>query len=85
MIWTDSPPKANIGTMRIASCLLLLCLGACSGDPRAYGITGPGAAPQPPPQPNDSTLGDPGVPNTGSVYGPSITPSTGSGRFWGYN
>ena len=71
--------------MRIASLLLLLCLAACSGDPRAYGITGPGVPPSPPVQPDDSALGQPGIPDSSTVYGPSVTPSTGPNKFWGYN
>jgi hypothetical protein len=71
--------------MRIALFLLLSCLAACSGDPRSYGITGPGRQPAPPALPDDATLGQPGIPDGGSVVGPSITPSTGSNRFWGYN
>jgi hypothetical protein len=76
---------ASIRAMRFAPVLLLLCLAACSGDPRAYGITGPGRPPQPPVQPDDATLTQPGLPNSGSAYGPSVNPSTGNGRFWGYD
>jgi hypothetical protein len=71
--------------MRIASVLLLLCLAACSGDPRSYGITGPGSPAQPPEQPDDATVGQPGLPNSGTLYGPSVVPNTGTGRYWGYN
>jgi len=70
--------------MRLALVLLPLCLAACSGDPSAYGITGPGAPPKPPAQPDDATLTQPGLPSSGSAYGPSVNPSTGYGRFWGY-
>lgn len=71
--------------MRIAPLLLLSCLAACSGDPRHYGITGPGATQAPPALPDDSTLGQPGLPDSSTVIGPSITPSTGPNHYWGYN
>jgi hypothetical protein len=64
--------------------LLLLCLSACSGDPGAYGITGP-APPTPPVPMEDSRAGTPGVPEPASAISPSIYPTTGNGRFWGYN
>jgi hypothetical protein len=67
---------------RAASLLVLLGLAACSGNPRDYGITGPGSTPSLQP---DTTLGMPGVPDASTVYGPSLEPTTGSGRFWGYN
>ena len=74
------PPMRAIATL-----LLLLGLAACSANPAAYGITGPGRPPVLPAQPGDADVGQPGLPNSASVYGPSIVPSTGTGRFWGYN
>jgi hypothetical protein len=71
--------------MRAPIALLLLCLAGCSGNPSAYGITGPGAQQARPRLPDDATVGQPGLPDTGTVVGPSITPSTGSSRYWGYN
>jgi hypothetical protein len=71
--------------MRIIAILSVLCLAACSGDPRSYGITGPGKPQAPPEQPDDSSVGRPGIPDSGTVYGPSVVPSTGSNRYWGYN
>ena len=35
--------------------------------------------------PDDSSVGRPGIPDSGTVYGPSVVPSTGSNRYWGYN
>ncbi len=71
--------------MRAAAALLfLLGLAACSGDPAAYGITGPGAM-RPVPGPRDTTVDAPAIPDTGTVYGPSVVPSTGGGHYWGYN
>ena len=67
---------------------LLLVLAACSGDPRSFGITGPGAPAVPKPdatQTRDDTNGMPGVPTTGTYYGPTSGPVTGSSGFWGYN
>jgi hypothetical protein len=67
---------------------LLLVLAACSGDPRSFGITGPGAPAVPKPdatQTRDDTNGMPGVPTTGTYYGPTTGPVTGSSGFWGYN
>jgi hypothetical protein len=67
---------------------LLLILAACSGDPGSFGITGPGspAATKPDPaQTRDDTNGMPGVPTSGTYYGPTNGPVTGSSGFWGYN
>ena len=64
--------------MRILSLLLLLT--ACSGDPRDYGITG--ARPVQPPAAREDLSG---IPDSSGVIGPSVTPTTGGGRFWGYN
>jgi hypothetical protein len=69
---------------------LLLFLAACSGDPGSYGITGPGAPPEPvtpSPDTTPDTAPTPGVTTTGPTYGPSGTsgPSTGNSGFWGYN
>jgi hypothetical protein len=66
---------------------LLTVLAACSGDPRDYGITGPG----PPPakvvhhEDEPDTSPTPGVTTTGTSYGPSTGPVTGTSGFWGYN
>jgi hypothetical protein len=67
--------------------VLLLPLAACAGGPQALGITGPdggkdgpaAAAPLPSPLDNPETL------QSGGRYGPSYAPSTGGGRFWGYD
>jgi hypothetical protein len=65
---------------------VLFVLAACSGDPRSYGITGPGTQAVTKPEPartGDSAM--PGVPTTGTYYGPTTAPVTGSSGFWGYN
>ena len=71
---------------------LLLCLAACSGDPRSYGITGPGTnthtdAPSMPG--TDPVAGDndtaPGVSTSGSSYGPTNGPIRGRTGYYGYN
>jgi len=67
---------------------LILPVVACSGDPRSYGITGPGpqAAPASMRAPTgDDTGAVPGVPTSGSYYGPSRGPIAGGSGFWGYN
>jgi hypothetical protein len=66
----------------------LMFLAACSGDPRSYGITGPGSTPEPAvasPDTIPDTAPTPGVTTTGPTYGPSNGPSTGNSGFWGYN
>lgn len=62
----------------------LLALAGCAGSPADLGITGP-APPVPPPLNDDGTVGRPGLPDAGAGYGPSIIPSTGSGRYFNYN
>ena len=62
------------------------CLAACAGDPRSYGITGPGTGPAPAAQPMGMDADQvPGVPTYGTFYGPTNTPMTGASGFWGYN
>jgi hypothetical protein len=67
---------------------LLISLAACSGDPKSYGITGPGQQPiapvAPTPDPNGSTV-TPGVPTPGSYYGSSIGPIPSNSGYYGYN
>ncbi|WP_428483490.1 hypothetical protein [Rhodopila sp.] len=73
--------------MRIFYIMCLIVLSSCSGDPRSLGITGPGtqAATPPPSSTLEDTTGTPGVPTSGSFYGPSRGPVTGASGFWGYN
>lgn len=72
--------------MRTVMLAAILILAGCSGDPRSYGITGPGQQPAPTPGVSSGALpADPGVPTTGTYYGPSVTPMQGSSGFWGYN
>lgn len=70
--------------MRVTVMLcLLIGLAGCDASPASLGITGP-APPPPVTTPDDSTIGIPGVPDT-TGYGPSVAPSTGSGRYFNYN
>lgn len=62
---------------------LVLALAACAEGPGALGLTGP-SAPTPPSPPDDAQITAPGVPG-GSQYAPNITPTTGGGRYYGYN
>jgi hypothetical protein len=66
---------------------LLVLLSACSGDPKSWGITGPGGASQPAasndPVPEATT--PPGMSTTGSTYGPTGGASSGTSGYWGYN
>ncbi|HTW69796.1 MAG TPA: hypothetical protein VME47_07920 [Acetobacteraceae bacterium] len=75
----------------ICLALMLLVLAGCAAGPQALGITGPqgstnkaAAAPAVPPPPTDP-LDNPGLMQSGTRYGPTYTPSTGSSGFWGYN
>jgi hypothetical protein len=79
---------AQSAVMRTVLALgFLTLLVACSGDPRSFGITGPGAEPAPaaPATASPDTAPMPGVATTGPTYGPSTAPSTGNSGFWGYN
>jgi hypothetical protein len=71
--------------IRAFSLLAVLALGACDATPASLGITGPGPPPSPPPAIDDSTILNPGVPDPGNSYGPSVGPSPSSGRFFNYN
>lgn len=66
---------------------LLIALAACSGDPRSYGITGPGTHSAPATPANETPDSAPvaGVSTSGTSYGPSNRPTTGASGFWGYN
>jgi len=66
----------------------MILLAACSGDPKSYGITGPGQqTPAPVVSPLDSNASTPtpGVPTAGSYYGSSIGPIPTNSGFFGYN
>jgi hypothetical protein len=68
--------------------LLLLPLAGCAGGPQALGITGPrdsslGTTAAPPP--GQDPLDSPNAFQSGTRYSPSTGPTTGSGRYWGYN
>ena len=62
----------------------LLVLAGCTGSPADYGITGP-ATPVEAPPPDDSSIDRPGIRDPGAGYGPSVAPTTGTGRFFNYN
>jgi hypothetical protein len=63
---------------------VLLALAGCAGSPADLGITGP-TPPAPPQGFDDGTVERPGLPDAGAGYGPSVTPSTGGGRYFNYN
>lgn len=69
---------------RIACCALLFAgLAACGRSPQSLGITG--ALPATPPEAEgDNVIRDPGVPQGNSTYNPSVLPTTGGGRYYGY-
>ncbi len=70
--------------MRFIILSLLLFLGGCGANPAALGITG-APIPAPPPDPGEVQTGIPGAPITGTQYAPNLPPSTGAGKYWGYN
>jgi hypothetical protein len=65
----------------------LIVLAACSGDPKSWGLTGPGPQQAPPEAPvaAPDTSPTPGVTTTGPTYGPTFGPTGGNNGFWGYN
>jgi hypothetical protein len=77
--------------MRVAlafGLLLAVAVAGCSGDPRSFGITGPGVQAVVPPAAaatGADTSPTPGAPTSGTYYGPSNGPITGGSGFWGYN
>jgi hypothetical protein len=80
-------PAQSAAMCKVLALGFLTFLAACSGDPRSFGITGPGAEPPPvaPPIASPDTAAAPGVSTTGPTYGPSTAPSSGNSGFWGYN
>jgi hypothetical protein len=85
-----SAHKAQSYSVRKVTSLLLLLLpfAGCAGGPEALGITGPQGSSlgttAPPPAGQDP-LESPNTFQSGTRYSPSSGPTTGSGRFWGYN
>jgi hypothetical protein len=68
--------------------LVLFALAGCAGGPQALGITGPrdsSLGTTPPPPPGQDPLDSPNTFQSGTRYSPSTGPTTGSGRYWGYN
>jgi hypothetical protein len=82
---------AQIGAMRrrllVLALVPLLPLAACAGGPQGLGITGPQGHPTAveAPPPAADPLDAPDLLQSGSRYGPSTTPTTGGGHFWGYD
>lgn len=70
--------------IRTLSLLAALTLANCDATPASLGITGPGAPPSPP-KIDDSTILNPGIPDPGNGYGPSIGPNPSAGQFFNYN
>ena len=71
---------------RVLFLIAVVGVAGCSDSPASLGITGPGAdAPAPPSIGDDSIIGNPGIPDYGQSYGPSIGPIPSSGRFFNYN
>jgi hypothetical protein len=68
--------------------LLIFCLTALAGcvgtSPASLELTGAPAA-IPPIDPSDATIGVPGVQPGIGPYTPSLVPSTGGGRYFGYH
>ncbi|MBV9247926.1 MAG: hypothetical protein JO227_01585 [Acetobacteraceae bacterium] len=65
--------------------LILTMMGGCASGPEALGITGPGGSeglsvPSP-----EQVLERTGPFQSGGRYAPSMVPSTGNGRYWGYD
>jgi len=65
--------------------LVCVCglLAGCTGGPQGVGITGPGAA-RPAAQPDEGSDPFESLGN-GGIYAPNMVPTTGGGRYWGYN
>jgi hypothetical protein len=71
--------------MRAVLLIAVLSLAGCSGSPESLGITGPGARPPVHPDSDDSTVGNPGLPDSGGAYAPSYGPNPAGGRYFNYN
>ncbi|HTW69508.1 MAG TPA: hypothetical protein VME47_06450 [Acetobacteraceae bacterium] len=72
--------------------LMLLPLAGCAATPQSLGITGPqgttnkaARAPAAEPSPASDPLDNPDLLQSGTRYGPSYAPSSGSSGYWGYN
>ena len=62
---------------------VLSMLAGCARTPASLGLTGAGLA-VPPPEASDADLGVPGLyQGTDGLYGPSLVPQTGGGRYFG--
>ncbi len=68
----------------LVCCFLLLGgLTACGRSPQSLGITG--ALPGTPPEAEgDNVIRDPGAPQGNASFNPSVLPTTGGGRYYGY-
>ena len=80
---------AQIGTMLRMVTVLCLCglLAGCAGGPQSLGITGPGPTGATTPQPYVAADPAESVESLGNAarYAPNMVPTTGGGRYWGYN
>jgi hypothetical protein len=90
-----APAPAQTGAMRVPSLTCLgfagccLLLAGCAASPQSLGITGPGTsatapAPAAAEAPADP-LDNPAALQSGGRYGPGYAPTTGGGRYWGYD
>ena len=71
---------------RVLFLIAVVGVAGCSDSPASLGITGPGAGPPALPSiGDDSIVGNPGIPDYGQSYGPSIGPIPSNGRFFNYN
>lgn len=69
---------------RMLLSLIVLNLAGCDATPASLGLTGP-APPPPPPKVDDSTIMNPGIPDPGNGYGPSIATPPSPGSYYNYN
>ncbi len=82
----DCPLVMGMRALAILCVLACGTVAACSGDPGSLGITGPGVHPVAPPEADPGNGYTAGVPQSGTIYGPTYgVPSHGSTGFWGYN
>ncbi len=69
---------------RLLLLLSLSALAGCASSAASLGLTGAPLA-APPAEPSDATIGQPGINPEVGPYTPSLVPSTGGGRYFGYD
>ena len=69
---------------RMLISLIALSLAGCDATPASLGLTGP-APPPPPRKVDDSTIMNPGIPDPGNGYGPSVGARPSAGSYYNYN